>query len=53
MKEKLQLNKKFASILDRNRMRQVTKAGGNVTFTCGTVLLDSQLAESEYFILFN
>ena len=28
MKKKLQLNKEIVSILDRNRMRQLTKAGG-------------------------
>ena len=31
MKKKLQLNKEIVSILDRNSMRQMTKAGGNTT----------------------
>lgn len=31
MKKKLQLNKEIVSILDRNRMQQLTKAGGNTT----------------------
>ena len=45
MKKKLQLNKEIVSILDRNRMQQLTKAGGDVTLTCDTVLPDSQIAE--------